>query len=193
MPDSHRIKADLRKTLRQRRGSLSLPRQHTAAKALVNSVAKLPEWASAKHIAIYLATDGEIDTGPLEAIARSTGKKIFLPTIVEGDKLEFARWETGVKLIKNRYRIPEPPPTAKRCPPSHLNIVFLPLIGWDLLGGRLGMGGGYYDRTLSVTEGPLLVGLAHECQQVEKIPQENWDVVLDYIATDAALYRSRGE
>jgi 5-formyltetrahydrofolate cyclo-ligase len=55
------------------------------------------------------------------------------------------------------------------------------------------MGGGFYDRTLSDTEGSILVGLAHECQRVEKIPQENWDVVLDYIATDDALYLREGK
>ena len=193
MPDSQGLKADLRKSLRQRRGSLSPSQQHAAAKTLIHSITKLPAWASTKHIAMYLATDGEIETGPLEAIARNADKEIFLPTIVEGKRLEFARWETGVKLINNRYGIPEPPPTAAHCPPSHLNVIFLPLVGWDLSGGRLGMGGGYYDRTLSVTEGPLLVGLAHECQQEDKIPCENWDVALDYIATDTALYRCRGE
>ncbi len=192
MSDSHRIKADLRKTLRQRRGSLSSSRQGAAAQTLINSVITLPGWAEAKHIAIYLAADGEIDTRPLETVARSLGKHVFLPTIAEGDSLEFARWEAGVKLTDNRYSIPEPPPAAMRCPLSHLNIVFLPLVGWDLFGGRLGMGGGFYDRTLSDTVSPLLVGLAHECQRVEKIPLENWDVVLDYIATDAALYRRRG-
>lgn len=193
MPDSYRIKADLRKTLRQRRSCLSSSQQSAAAQALIDSVIRLPGWANAKHIAIYLATDGEIDTGPLETVARSQGKHVFLPIITEDDSLEFARWETDVKLTNNRYRIPEPPSTARRCPLSHLNIVFLPLVGWDLCGGRLGMGGGFYDRTLANTVGPLRVGLAHECQRVEKIPQENWDVVLDHIATDAALYRRRGK
>jgi 5-formyltetrahydrofolate cyclo-ligase len=66
-------------------------------------------------------------------------------------------------------------------------------VGWDLYGGRLGMGGGFYDRTLSGISGPLLVGLAHDSQRVEEVPQESWDIRLDYIATDAALYRRQGK
>jgi 5-formyltetrahydrofolate cyclo-ligase len=67
------------------------------------------------------------------------------------------------------------------------------VVGWDLFCNRLGMGSGFYDRTLSGARGPLLVGLAHECQRVEKIPRESWDIGMDYIATDTALYRRRGK
>ena len=73
---------------------------------------------------------------------------------------------------------------------SALDIVFLPVVGWDRRGGRLGMGGGYYDRTLANISGPLLVGLAHDGQQVDDIPRESWDVALDYVATDTDLYSS---
>ena len=62
-------------------------------------------------------------------------------------------------------------------------------MGWDGHGGRLGMGGGFYDRTLSGISGPLLVGLAHENQHVDEIPLENWDIALDYVATDVGLHR----
>jgi 5-formyltetrahydrofolate cyclo-ligase len=191
MSDSHQIKTDLRKSVRQRRNSLSAPQQQTAAKRLVDSVVKLPTWASAKHIAIYLANDGEINTEPLNTIARSLGKQIYLPKITDNDTLEFAHWETGAELGKNRYNIPEPPLTAQHYPVSQLDIVFLPLVGWDLFGCRLGMGGGFYDRALANIVGPLLVGLAHECQQVENIPQDSWDLVVTFIATDAALHRCR--
>ena len=191
MSDSHRIKTDLRKSLRQRRNALSAPQQLTAANTLVDSVLKLPTWTGAKHIAMYLANDGEIDTEPLNTIARSLGKQLYLPKITDSDTLEFARWETGAQLRENRYNIPEPPSTAQQCPVSQLDIVFLPLVGWDRFGCRLGMGGGFYDRALANIVGPLLVGLAHECQQAENIPQESWDLVVEFIATDAALYRRR--
>jgi 5-formyltetrahydrofolate cyclo-ligase len=191
MPDSHRIKAGLRKSLRQRRGALSTTEQRAAAQSLVDPVIQLPPWSSAKCIAIYRANDGEIDTGPLETIARSLGKQIYLPTITEDDSLEFACWDTDDTLTKNRYHIPEPPASAARCSPSQLDIVFLPLVGWDLFGVRLGMGGGYYDRALANAAGPLLVGLAHECQRVEEVPRQSWDIVLDFIATDVALYRGK--
>jgi len=193
MVEPHRGKADLRAMLRQRRAALSDSQQRTAADAVRDCVARLPAWTGARRIAIYSASDGEIDAQPLGTKARSLGKQVFLPVVTGGAALEFARWDAGAQLVVNRYGIPEPPPAAARCPLSELDIVFVPVVGWDLFCNRLGMGSGFYDRALSGARGPLLVGLAHECQRVEKIPQESWDIGMDYIATDTALYRRRGK
>jgi len=189
MTEAHRKKAQLRSTLQQRRRTLSPSAQSAAAQALTHAVIDLPNWASAQRIALYLAADGEIDTKPLEKMARDQGKQLFLPIIKSDNSLSFAHWHADDTLSNNRYKIPEPPASAPRCVVAELHIIFLPLVGWDLHGGRLGMGGGFYDRTLSGISGPLLVGLAHDNQQVEEIPLESWDIRLDYIATDAALYR----
>jgi 5-formyltetrahydrofolate cyclo-ligase len=183
----HHRKALLRSDLRQRRNALSSNQQRASALELVHSVTELSSWDSAQRIALYQAADGEIDTCALEQLARKLGKQLFLPVLAD-DRLCFAQWETSVRLSPNRYNIPEPPQEAARCEPSDLDIIFLPLVGWDRRGSRLGMGGGFYDRTLSGVSGPLLVGLAHEVQQVEEVPQDPWDITLDYIATDAALY-----
>jgi 5-formyltetrahydrofolate cyclo-ligase len=191
MVDKPHTKPELRTVLRQRRNALSPSQQRAAARSLVASVTRLPAWTDARHIAVYLARDGEIDTGPLKTAARQQGMHVYLPVITDADSLQFARWASGAALTKNRYGIPEPPATPC-CAPSDLDIIFMPLVGWDMRGNRLGMGGGFFDRTLSGTGAGLLVGLAHECQRVEKIPRESWDVSLDYIATDAALYRSGG-
>ena len=192
MIETHRGKADLRLMLRQRRAALSYTQQRNAAVALRDLVTTLPAWAGARRIAIYLANDGEIDAEPLGSQARKAGKQVYLPVLADGATLEFARWEAGAKLVENRYGIPEPPPAAARCPLAEMDIVFVPIVGWDPSCNRLGMGGGFYDRTLSGARGPLLVGLAHECQRVEEIPRESWDIGMDYIATDAALYRRGG-
>jgi 5-formyltetrahydrofolate cyclo-ligase len=194
MTDTLRInsKSQLRTILRQRRRTLSPSAQLAAAQAVLGSIRKLPTWTSARRVALYLAADGEVDTRPLEQQARELGKLLFLPAINEDNSLRFLSWHADETLSTNRYNIPEPPATATCCPAVELDIIFLPLVGWDLRGRRLGMGGGFYDRTLSGVVAPLLVGLAHENQQVEDIPQDSWDVVLDYIATDTALYRSQG-
>lgn len=192
MTESHRIKSQLRSALQQRRRTLSASAQRAAAQALTNSVVDLPNWASAQRIALYLSADGEIDTKPLEKLARGLGKQLFLPVINSDSSLSFAHWHVDDSLLNNRYNIPEPPAAATRCAVAELHIIFLPLVGWDMHGGRLGMGGGFYDRTLSGISGPLLVGLAHDSQRVEEVPQESWDIGLDYIATEAALYRPKG-
>ena len=187
MTDIQRRKTRLRSDLRQRRNSLNSAQQDTAAQALIHSVVTLPNWASAQRIALYLAADGEIDTRVLENTARGLAKELFLPLITD-NRLCFAQWHEKVRLSSNRYNIAEPPANAVHCPASDLDIIFLPTVGWDEHGGRLGMGGGFYDRTLSGLSGPLLVGLAHENQQVDEIPLERWDVALDYVATDFGLY-----
>jgi len=188
MPDSNLSKAQLRSTLRRRRQALSADQQGLAAQAVSDRIAELPDWRNAQRIALYLAADGEIDTAPLSELGRAQHKQLFLPVIEANNSLHFAEWRPDSVLSTNRFGIPEPPAQARRCPAQDLDIVFLPLVGWDLQGGRLGMGGGFYDRTLAGITGPLLVGLAHAIQQVECIPREEWDISLNFIASDAALH-----
>ena len=191
MPDTTSSKSALRSALRQQRRSLPRAAQRAAAEAVCQSVLALPAWSGAGRIALYLARDGEIDTSVLAAIARRENKQLFLPTLSDSG-LAFAHWDTADTQTLNRYNIPEPPPGAARCPAAELDIVFLPLVGWDRRGGRLGMGGGYYDRTLADSGQAVLVGLAHEIQWVERVPQESWDIVLNYVATEKTLYDCRG-
>jgi 5-formyltetrahydrofolate cyclo-ligase len=187
MTDTSPSKSALRSALRQQRRSLPPAAQHAAAEAVCRSVLELPAWPRARRIALYAARDGEIDTSVLATIARRENKQLFLPTLRD-KALVFAHWDTEDTQTLNRYNIPEPPLEAARCPVSELDIVFLPLVGWDKRGGRLGMGGGYYDRTLADNGQAVLVGLAHELQLLERVPQESWDIVLNYVATEKALY-----
>lgn len=185
-------KAGLRRELRARRGRLSAGEQREAALMLPRLLAGLPGWTQAEHIALYMAADGEMDTGPIAEQSREAGKKLYLPVLAPGEALAFALWEAAASLRPNRFRIPEPPPDAPRREPDRLDVIFLPLVGWDARGGRLGMGGGFYDRSLARVSGPLRVGLAHDCQEVDRLPLEPWDVPLDYVATATRLVNCRG-
>ena len=189
MPDINPNKVELRATLRQRRQSLGIEQQRAAAQSLIASVSQLPSWDKAERIALYMPADGEIGTGPLQQIANHQGKQLFLPVITANKCLSFHIWHIDEPLLENRYKIPEPSPRAPRCQAHELDIIFLPLVGWDQYGGRLGMGGGFYDRTLAGIEGPVFVGLGHENQQVEKLPRDSWDICLEFIATNAALHQ----
>lgn len=189
MPDPAPSKAQLRSELRQRRQALSAQQQAAAALTVAGHCQQLPGFATAVRIGLYLARDGEIDTTPLSTLCRDRGMQLFLPVIGVDNSLSFALWDSDSSLHNNRYGIPEPASDAPRCPPAELDIVILPLVGWDRQGGRLGMGGGFYDRTLAGVTGPLRVGVAHTVQEVDSIPQEEWDVCLDYIATESALNR----
>ncbi len=148
----------------------------------------------ARTLAFYIANDGELDPHLLYHRALALGKDCFLPVLDKrSPKMDFALYRRGDKLIRNKFGIPEPAPRAPRIAADELDLVCLPLVGFDEQGNRLGMGGGFYDRTFayrrtSVGTGPLLVGLAHQCQQVSALPMQPWDVPLDMIATDAGLY-----
>jgi 5-formyltetrahydrofolate cyclo-ligase len=181
-------KAQLRAHIRQQRKAQDPAAQLAAANAVSAHLTQLPGWPEASRIALYLANDGELDTSSVEALCRNEGKQLFLPVIKANNALEFARWHTNVTLQVNRFGIPEPGADAERCCASALDIVILPLVAWDLQGGRLGMGGGFYDKTLAGVHGPILIGLAHTMQQVPCVPNDPWDVSMDFVVTDTALH-----
>lgn len=188
MPDLTSLKPELRQQLRARRRSLTAQQHELAATALAEQVAGLPQWQRAQRIALYLDADGEIATRALTELARREGKQIYLPVVRSEEDMVFALWDTDCVLQKNRYDIPEPDVTAQRCAAALLDILFLPLVAWDLHGTRLGMGGGFYDRALEGVTGPLLVGLAFDFQQQAALPREEWDVPVDFVATETTLY-----
>jgi len=193
MPDRHPSKSQLRQDMRRLRQALGPLSQRAAAEAAATHLTRLPTWPGARRIALYLAHDGEIDTGPLAASCRNSGKQLFLPVIDQQNLLEFAEWADGDKLLPNRYGIPEPPGNSARCPAANLDILVMPLVAWDRSGGRLGMGGGFYDRALEGVDGPVLVGLAHALQEVPQVPRDDWDITLDFVVTDSALHQCRGD
>ncbi|MDH5171721.1 MAG: 5-formyltetrahydrofolate cyclo-ligase [Gammaproteobacteria bacterium] len=192
MPDRPPDKTRLRQEMRRRRQALGPSIQQAAAEAATNQITRLPHWPGARRIALYLANDGEVDTGPMSGLCRSSGKQLFLPVIDDQNLLAFARWIEGGELVANRYGIPEPALDSPRCPTAELDILVMPLVAWDRQGGRLGMGGGFYDRALAGIRGPLLVGLAHSVQEVAQVPREDWDIPLDFVVTESALHRCQG-
>ena len=194
MPDLSHRKSELRALLRQRRRSANPEQQRLAAQLIAEHARVLPAWSGASNIALYLDTDGEIGTRHLRDACLKEQKALFLP-IVDGPppRLHFARWKMGDALLPNRYGIEEPAAGAEQRPVHELDIVFMPLVAWDRTGHRLGMGGGYYDRTLAHTDRPVLVGLAYSGQELEEVPSEDWDITLDAVITEAGIqYCNRG-
>ncbi|MEX2130021.1 MAG: 5-formyltetrahydrofolate cyclo-ligase [Pseudohongiellaceae bacterium] len=187
----------LRKTLRQRRQSLSSAEQRLAATRLYHLLIHDHLFLRAERVGFYFPGDGEIDPMSLLLAALRMRKKCYLPLLSphRPDQVSFARFEDGDILLPNRWGIPEPLASARHCAPSaSLNLVLVPLVGFDESGARLGMGKGFYDRTFSFkrrlgTDRPRLVGLAHECQKAERIPVSDWDVPLDAVVTDKKIYR----
>lgn len=182
----------LRKHLRQQRRNLSQTQQLRAARKTFWLLARHPWLRKAKHIALYIAADGELNPSPLINWARSLHKHLYLPCVArDRAHMEFKRWPNGGRLRRNRYGIPEPthPQTVEL---AKLDVILMPLVGFDAAGNRLGMGGGYYDRTLAkLPQHTRLLGLAHKIQQIPAVPVAAWDVPLHAIFTDAGTVYPR--
>ncbi|AZF07973.1 5-formyltetrahydrofolate cyclo-ligase [Pseudomonas sp. R5-89-07] len=187
----------LRRMLRKARRALTPREQRQAALGLYRQLAQHPLFRRANHISLYLPTDGEIDPRLLLRAAQRQGKATYLPVLSAWPrtKMVFQRVRPGDKLLPNRFRILEPRPNAQRQRKVWaLDLVLLPLVGFDDEGGRLGMGGGFYDRSLAYLarrkswRKPTLLGLAHECQQVDRLAQASWDVPLAGTVTDKHWY-----
>ncbi len=191
-PPTDISRQQLRQILRARRRALTPPQQVRAALGLVNRISHQYVFLNARHIAFYIANDGELDPQPLMRRALALGKHCYLPVLDKrSSAMSFASYRPGDKLRRNRFGIPEPLPRVPRVAGDELDLVCLPLVGFDSRGNRLGMGGGFYDRTFGYRHqypkaAPVLVGLAHQCQQVSALGTQSWDVPVDMIVTDGA-------
>jgi 5-formyltetrahydrofolate cyclo-ligase len=192
-------KAQLRATLRQRRRKLNAACRARAAESAAAAVAALPDWPRRRRIALYLPADGEFETAAIAGRCRREARELYLPRVNASGHMTFSLWREEAQLSANRYGIPEPPPGAPNRSAGELDLIFLPLVGWDRHGTRLGMGGGYYDRALATTGctghptstplRPLLVGLAYSVQETPRLPAQTWDIPLDFVLTERGLYR----
>lgn len=194
----------LRQRLRRARRQLSFSQQRHAALGLVRQLRHTLCWQGARRIGFYHAVDGEIDPGPTLRKAWQQGKACYLPVLhpIKENRMVFVRVRPDSRLVYNRWGIPEPKPALKHSiSPRRLDLVLMPLVGFDEAGHRVGMGKGFYDRTFAFRRRkcgrPILTGLAHECQNVaEGITPSAWDVPLDALATPRrchALQRHRSK
>lgn len=188
----------IRRQVRQARQSLSPLQQQQNAAALVEQSHLITELNAAQHIALYLSNDGELDTAPLLAHLQKQGKTLYLPVLHPfcAGYLLFQRYDANTLMTVNKFGIAEPKPDVSAIIlPAQLDIIFMPLVAFDSQGHRLGMGGGFYDRTLASLpqdgQKPLLIGLAHPCQQVDAVPAEAWDVPLPVVLTPEKIWSFR--
>ena len=193
-------KSQLRRQLRQQRRNLSPEALQCASIALSDHLARLNHFQRARHIGLYWPMQGEISPLPLMQHPIAVNKHFYLPVLAGpfARSLRFAPFNPHVAMRSNRFRIPEP-----QVPPRHqrsvreLDLLILPLVAFDAEGYRLGMGGGFYDRSLAHLphrrswRRPRLIGVGHAFQEVPRVPKEPWDIPLGIICTETGCYRIR--
>ncbi len=185
----------IRRQLRTLRSTLSAEQREQAAAQLSIRVATLKVFQEAQHIAGYLAFDGEMDPERLLQQALAAGKTVYLPILMGKAPMRFAPYRSGDPLVPNYFGIPEPQvPKERLLSPQGLDLVLTPLVAFDESGTRMGMGGGFYDRSFAFLNHPghppkpQLLGLAYELQKLPALNRQPWDIPLHSIATEATLY-----
>ncbi|MDH5407494.1 MAG: 5-formyltetrahydrofolate cyclo-ligase [Gammaproteobacteria bacterium] len=188
----------VRQHLRQQRQNLTASQVATHSLKLAHNLLNTRLFQNSKNIAVYLANDGEIDPIYLIEEAWQRGKQLYLPVLGlrPANRLWFLPFKEKTELYPNRFGIPEPVHARRErlFKPQQLDMVLMPLVAFDMQGNRLGMGGGFYDRTLAFLKSrshwrkPRLIGLAYEFQCVEQLPAQNWDIPLNTIATEEKIY-----
>ena len=191
--------ANIRKQLRRQRSSLSAEQQYLLSEKITSNLTSQAFFLRAKRVGIYLANDGEIDASDIIEICQKSSKQCFLPVIhpLKINRLHFARYTQNSRLIANRFGILEPCiKSAVIAPAWSLDLILMPLVGFDRQGNRLGMGGGFYDRTMAFTARgqwprPQLVGLAYSFQEVDPMSPRKWDIPVKRIITEKEIIDSQ--
>jgi len=191
-------KQQIRRTIREKRRALSDDDRFEAGQQVLQNLCNYPSYNASHRVAVYLANDGEI---PLDVVIQHIWLRkrcCFLPVLFRlgGLRMHFAPFTNRSRFVDNQYNIPEPDISVKRqLKAVQLDLVLMPLVAFDVKGNRLGMGGGYYDRSFEFLrkrkhwKKPKLIGVAYDFQEVNAIPADPWDVPLDAIVTESRLIK----
>lgn len=170
------------KALRARR-EMTVENRAAASEIICNKVTRSRIFASASLLACYLPMSDEVDTRTIIERGWRANKRIFVPITRNNGEMFFREIRPDTTLLRNRMSIWEPD-SGEIISPRDLQLVIAPTVAFDVSNHRIGMGGGYYDRCFSFLKHrkrwfkPKLLGIAFECQRVEKISPNTWDVRL---------------
>lgn len=183
----------IRQQIRLRRRALTPEQQTQFALQAADRMMAYPPVLLAHTVALFLSFDGELDTRPLIDQLWRAGKRVYLPVLhpFSPGNLLFLHYHPSSDLVVNRLKIREPKLDVRDVLPlSQLDVLVTPLVAFDATGQRLGMGGGFYDRTLQNWRQHRLqpVGYAHDCQQVDALPTEQWDIPLPAVITPSKTW-----
>lgn len=184
-------KSALRRVLRARRSRIAEPDRRKAARLAARALLKrLPPRC---RIAIYLSVHSELSTRPLRSALLRAGHRVFVPVTLRDWQMRFLPYDKHTVLrASGPLRLPEPVARRPRRTARHVDVILVPLLGFDSAGGRLGNGGGYYDRALAhrrIGGKPQRIGYAYAVQAVDALPMDRFDVRLDAVVTERGWSR----
>lgn len=187
-------KQDIRRRIRRQRRALSADDRAAAADRVTAVLDGSNVFRAAQRVAFFVANDGEIDLS--RAVRYHRGKSYYLPVVPPAGRrrMRFAPVDAATSFRSNRYGILEPDvPATSLATARELDLILAPLVAFDRRGGRLGMGGGYYDTTFAFLafrtrwHQPKIIGVAFSFQEVPHIERDPWDIPLSAVVTDEGL------
>jgi len=185
------IKKQLRAQLRAQRRSVPDLEIREKSRAVAEWVIGSKEFDRAGTVALYRACFGEVDTDDIFNAAKSAGKSLLYPhTDKANTALRFGVVGSLDRMEPGEWGIPEPPRGTQWIPVERIDLLVMPGVAFDRLGGRLGMGGGYYDRVLAkFSEGVVRMGIAYDFQVVDSVPMDENDKRVDCLVTETGILR----
>lgn len=182
-------KTDIRDLKLKQRRYLSVSAQTEASKAIAKQIIELPSYRESKKIGLYMAINNEVNLNAIFLDAANKNKLCFFPKVIDNDNMLFLPCTNLQNVTTNKWGIAEPNSQKIQAIAAHnLDILIMPLVAFDDKGHRIGMGKGYYDKGLADNRPKLLIGCAYEFQKVADIPAQPWDIHLDIIVTEQAIY-----
>lgn len=187
MPDQ--FKNALRNTIKQVRSKISTTYKATSSSQICTRIQSLEQYKKAQRIGFYWSINGEIDLSSLWNNATVDGKLCFFPALNDDLTLSFLPVTPTTTFINNKFEIPEPSVSRDLAVPiDQLDLIIIPLLAFDIRCNRIGMGAGYYDRTLINKRNSLIIGVGYQFQRVEFLEAQSWDIPLDAVITQKAIY-----
>lgn len=185
----------LRRQIVRRRLALSDLELRAAAVSAARIFWRQNESNRCHRIGVYFANRGELGCEVIVQEAWTRAREIYLPVLHRG-ALSFAQYRPGEPMLRNRFGIPEPVAADGRAlRPADLDLVLAPLVAFDDAGTRLGMGGGFYDRSFEFLQQrrkwqkPRLIGVGYEFQHVPQLERKRWDIPVHCALTESGFYR----
>lgn len=178
----------IRKRMKQLRADMTRAERFEKSMRIFEQLITVPEFKRADRIYTYVSMDNEIDTIMLIDYSLSLEKRVFVPR-VSGKDMEFYEISDISELSPGYMGIYEPDINGKEPDYSRTGFMCMPGLAFDKSYNRIGYGGGFYDRYLSVENKLYKAAFAYEAQLLESIPAQDGDVRPDMIVTEESIYR----
>jgi 5-formyltetrahydrofolate cyclo-ligase len=185
------LKNRIRQVLRERKASLTPDERFEKSRAICRHLLKLIR--DGETVMVYTSKELEVNTVPFIETLLERGNPLVVPIIVRDDvSLRLSYLRDPSVLVSSTFGVPEPIGSEIPADAKDIDTILLPMLGFDRNGRRIGYGAGYYDRFLAKHPIPRKIGIAFGIQEMEDLPVDENDALMDYIITEEGIVYAKG-